>query len=90
MTYKSAHTGRTEIAAYIFLETETEENVRDGVKAWKCLMPYNESEVGGVIYIGVVNISLKMQFFLSCCHSYKQNLNKISLTFDVYFNGTML
>jgi hypothetical protein len=37
------------------METETEENVRDGVKGWKQLMPYKESDVGGLVYIGVVN-----------------------------------
>ena len=59
VTYKSAQTGKTEIAAYIFMETETEENVRDGVRAWKELMPYKEADVGGMIYIGVVNKQFK-------------------------------
>jgi hypothetical protein len=54
VTYKSANTGRTEIACYIFMESETEQNVRDGVKAWKNIMPYNEIDIGGCIYIGVV------------------------------------
>ena len=41
------------------METETEENVRDGVRAWKELMPYKEADVGGMIYIGVVNKQFK-------------------------------
>ena len=36
------------------MEKETEPNVRDGIRAWKQMMPYSESDVGGLIYIGVV------------------------------------
>ena len=55
MTYKSSTTGKTEVAYYIFMEKEDEENVRDAIRGWKLLMPYNEDDVGGTIYIGVVS-----------------------------------
>ena len=37
------------------MEKEDEENVRDAIRGWKLLMPYNEDDVGGTIYIGVVS-----------------------------------
>ena len=55
MTYKSSTTGKTEVACYIFMEKEDEQNIRDAVRGWKLLMPYNENDVGGTIYIGIVS-----------------------------------
>ena len=44
-------TGETEVACYIFLATETKENVEDGLKAWKSVIPYTEEDVGGRFHI---------------------------------------
>ena len=44
-------TVETEVACYIFLATETKENVEDGLKAWKSVIPYTEEDVGGRFYI---------------------------------------
>ena len=50
-TYESPLTGKTEIACYIFLATETQNNVRDGLKSWKLCLPYDVEDVGGMFYI---------------------------------------
>ena len=50
-TYVSVVTVETEVACYIFLATETKENVEDGLKAWKSVIPYTEEDVGGCFYI---------------------------------------
>ena len=44
-------TGKTEIACYIFLATETQNNIRDGLKSWKLCLPYDVEDVGGMFYI---------------------------------------
>jgi hypothetical protein len=53
LNYKSCITGKTEIAAYVFLEAETEVNVQEGFKLFRELMPYTEEDVGGTLYFGV-------------------------------------
>ena len=52
-TYKSVITGKTEIAAYIFLETETSEHVKVGLETFRSLLLYDEDDVGGNLWTGV-------------------------------------
>ena len=47
----STLTGTTEVSCYIFMATETKENVTDAIKAWKTSLPYKEEDVGGTFYI---------------------------------------
>ena len=53
-------TAKTEIACYAFLETENEQNIKDVLRGWKFLMPYNEEDVGGQFFIGIVSNNQKL------------------------------